>query len=552
MPHQPPNQPAYQPALDPQASALPAPMNGGHPDQSSPLSAPGATNGRYGQRSPTAVPAPSAQASGSPAAAPLDDSDEEDVGFSTTTKMARLSRNPEYREVERLLANRRRARARLSEMMLLVDAGLSVLLIVLIEHFSGNIAKIIPQIRYLKTLDALIFAAIVAVVWPIVFSLLGLYRSSWVNNVFAPLRAFISVGLAGLAVSGILYFLVLDRMRIFWLTFVVLDAVLLALARVVLRPLARLSAPRRRILIIGTGRLAIDAARAVSARGAIGLEIIGVVGPRRAFRPEPDMPSHWQEALYRRWVSWRLGDLRDAPRVIREKQVDLVLIALSPRERHEASWLISGLANLPVQLYVLPDVVTETAKTAVDEIDGIPVIGLTESAISGWNARVKRVMDLAICIPCLIVATPLMLLIALIVRLDSPGPALFKQERVGQHNRRFVMLKFRTMQLDTEERMMEAAERTATKDLAHKRRDNPDITQVGAFLRRTSLDELPQLLNILKGDMSVVGPRPELPWIVERYRAWQYRRLLVPQGLTGWWQVNGRSNRVLHLHTQDD
>jgi len=532
-PHQPPRPPARDP--QPRSSpSSPQPMNGGRPDLAYPLST------------------PSAQAPGSPAPTPIDDADEEDMEFSTTTKMARLSRNPEYREVERLLANRRRARARLSELMLLVDAGLSVLLIVLIEHFSGSIAHIVPQIRYLKTSDALIFAAIVAVVWPVVFSLLGLYRSSWVNNIFAPMRAFIAVGLAGLAVSGILSFLVLDRMRIFWLTFVILDAVLLALMRVILRPLARLRAPRRRILIIGTGRLAIDAARAVSARSAIGLEIVGVVGPRREFRPEPDMPSHWQEALYHRWVSWRQGDLRDAPRVIREKQVDLVLIALSPRERHEASWLISSLANLPVQLYVLPDVVTETAKTAVDEIDGIPVIGLMEPAISGWNARVKRLMDLAICIPLLILTTPLMLLITLLIRMDSPGPALFKQERIGQHNRRFVMLKFRTMRVDAEERMKEAAEQTATKDLAHKRRDNPDITQVGAFLRRTSLDELPQLLNILKGDMSVVGPRPELPWIVERYRAWQYRRLLVPQGLTGWWQVNGRSNRVLHLHTQDD
>jgi exopolysaccharide biosynthesis polyprenyl glycosylphosphotransferase len=530
-------------------------MSGGHPDLSYPLVASGTTNGPYGQGYAAAGRAPSAQAPGSPASptsAPIDDADEEDMGYSTTTRMARLSRNPEYREVERLLANRRRARARLSEMMLLVDAALSVLLILLIEHFSDTLANIVPQIRYLKTSDALIFAAIVAVVWPVVFSLLGLYRSSWVNNIFAPMRAFIAVGLAGLAVSGILYFLVLDRMRIFWLTFVIVDAVLLALARVVLRPLARLGAPRRRILIIGTGRLAIDAARAVSARSAIGLEIIGVVGPRREFHPEPDMSSHWQEALYHRWVSWRLGELRDAPRVIREKQVDLVLIALSPRERYEASWLISSLANLPVQLYVLPDVVTETAKIAVDEIDGIPVIGLTESAISGWNARAKRLMDLAICIPFLIVTAPLMLLIALIVRLDSRGPALFKQERIGQHNRRFVMLKFRTMRVDTEQRMKEAAERTATKDLVHKRRDNPNITRFGAFLRRTSLDELPQLLNILKGDMSVVGPRPELPWIVERYRAWQYRRLLVPQGLTGWWQVNGRSNRVLHLHTQDD
>jgi exopolysaccharide biosynthesis polyprenyl glycosylphosphotransferase len=237
---------------------------------------------------------------------------------------------------------------------------------------------------------------------------------------------------------------------------------------------------------------------------------------------------------------------------VREKKVDLALIALSPRERYEASWLISSMANLPLQLYVLPDVVTETAKTVMDELDGIPAIGLTESAISGWNARIKRMMDLAICVPLLILVAPLLIVIGLLVRLDSHGPAIFKSERIGQHNRRFFMLKFRTMRVDTERRMKEMAEHTATGDLNHKRRDNPNITRLGAFLRRTSLDELPQLINIVKGDMSVVGPRPELPWIVERYRAWQYRRLLVPQGLTGWWQVNGRSNRVLHLHTQDD
>jgi exopolysaccharide biosynthesis polyprenyl glycosylphosphotransferase len=489
-----------------------------------------------------------------PTAPPVSDGADfdDDLEMSVTARMARLSRNPEYLQTERVLANRRRARARLSELMLLVDVVLSLLLIFAVQHFSAPISRFVPQIAFLKTSDAIIFGIVVLCVWPIVFSLLGLYRSSWVNNIFAPMRAILTVGIAGLAVSGILYFLVLDRMRIFWLTFVVLDALLLALARIVLRPLSRLSAPRRRILIVGTGRLAIDAARAVSARSSIGLQIVGVVGPQREYHHEPDAPGDWQEALFRRWASWRLGSLRDAPHVVREKQVDLVLVALSPRERYEASWLISSLANLPVQIYVLPDVVTETAKTEADEIDGIPVIGLTESAISGWNARIKRMMDLAICVPMLVVLSPVLLIIALLVRLDSPGPALFRQERIGQHNRRFTMLKFRTMRLDTEKRMKEMAERIPTSELVHKRPDNPNITRLGAILRRTSLDELPQLFNIIKGDMSVVGPRPELPWIVERYRAWQYRRLLVPQGLTGWWQVNGRSNRILHLHTQDD
>lgn len=537
-----------------QASLPPAPAwptSGGRTDVSYPLRSPAAatdptTAPPAGDGRIPAVKMPSASS------APDSDDYEDELQRSVTTRMARLSRNPEYLQAERLLANRRRARSRLSEMMLFADVLLSLLLILVVERFSSPISHLVPQIRFLSTSDAIIFGGIVLFVWPIVFSLLGLYRSSWVNNIFAPLRAIITVGVAGLAVSGILYFLVLDRMRIFWLTFVILDAILLALVRLVLRPLARLSAPRRRILIVGTGRLAIDAARAVSSRSNIGLEMVGVVGPQREFHPEPDAPGDWQEKLYRSWVTWRLGDLRDAPLVVREKKVDLVLIALSPRERYEASWLISSLANLPVQIYVLPDVVTETAKTVVDEIDGIPVIGLTESAISGWNARIKRLMDLAICVPLLILTAPLMLIIAVLVRLDSPGPALFKQERMGQHNRRFKMLKFRTMRVDAEKQMKEMAERTATKELVHKRRDNPNITRLGAILRRTSLDELPQLINIVKGDMSVVGPRPELPWIVERYRAWQYRRLLVPQGLTGWWQVNGRSNRVLHLHTQDD
>lgn len=548
-----PNQP-NQPTRDdapPRPPLRNPPAGGDRPDTSYPLRTPGPAAGQSGGDFFADGRMPAGQMPSETDRSIADD-DEDGLEHSITARMARLSRNPEYLEAERLLSNRRRARARLSEMLLLVDVVLSLVLIILIERFNTQISSFVPQIRFLKTSDALIFAGVVLCVWPIVFSLLGLYRSSWTNNIFAPIRAILTVGVAGLTVSGILYFLVLDRMRIFWLTFVVLDALLLALARVVLRPLSRLGAPRRRILIIGTGRLAIDAARAISARSAIGLEMVGVVGPQRQFHPEPDMPGAWQEALYRSWVTWRLGDLRDAPRIVREKKVDLALIALSPRERYEASWLISSMANLPLQLYVLPDVVTETAKTVMDELDGIPAIGLTESAISGWNARIKRMMDLAICVPLLILMTPLLIVIGMLVRLDSHGPAIFKSERIGQHNRHFFMLKFRTMHVDTERRMKEMAEHTATGDLNHKRRDNPNITRLGAFLRRTSLDELPQLINIVKGDMSVVGPRPELPWIVERYRAWQYRRLLVPQGLTGWWQVNGRSNRVLHLHTQDD
>jgi exopolysaccharide biosynthesis polyprenyl glycosylphosphotransferase len=228
-----------------------------------------------------------------------------------------------------------------------------------------------------------------------------------------------------------------------------------------------------------------------------------------------------------------------------------VLVALGRGERGDVSWLVSALAHLPIQLCVVPDVATEAARAAVEVVDGLPVLGLTESAIAGWAARAKRALDLALALPALTLLAPLLLAIAAAIRLDTPGPALFRQERVGQHNRRFTILKFRTMYVDAEARARAVAVHTS-EGLVHKRRDDPRVTRVGAWLRRTSLDELPQLVNVVLGDMSLVGPRPELPWLVERYHAWQYRRLLVPQGITGWWQVHGRSDRVLHLHTQDD
>lgn len=155
----------------------------------------------------------------------------------------------------------------------------------------------------------------------------------------------------------------------------------------------------------------------------------------------------------------------------------------------------------------------------------------------------KRALDISLALPALLVLAPLMLLIAVIIRLDSPGPALFKQMRVGKGGRLFCMYKFRSMTSDA----------GVIINGLHKKKDDARITRVGRFIRKTSLDELPQLVNVLLGQMSLVGPRPELPEIVlTRYESWQYRRLLVPQGITGWWQVTGRGKKLLWKHTDDD
>jgi len=129
---------------------------------------------------------------------------------------------------------------------------------------------------------------------------------------------------------------------------------------------------------------------------------------------------------------------------------------------------------------------------------------------------------------------------------------LFRQERVGEDGRHFHMYKFRSMVRNAEKRSDELIRRDEDGRLVYKRRNDPRATRIGKILRRTSLDELPQLFNVLKGEMSLVGPRPEMPWVVEEYEPWQYQRLAVPQGITGWWQVNGRSDKPMHLHTDED
>ncbi|HET7037785.1 MAG TPA: sugar transferase [Thermomicrobiaceae bacterium] len=156
----------------------------------------------------------------------------------------------------------------------------------------------------------------------------------------------------------------------------------------------------------------------------------------------------------------------------------------------------------------------------------------------------KRALDIAVATLGLVLLAPLMAVIALLIRLESPGPAFFVCQRVGRYGRPFTMFKFRSM-VQGAESVIDLA--------AHKRPGDYRVTRVGGFMRRTSLDEVPQLINVLRGEMSLVGPRPELPEIVARYyEPWQFERFSVPQGMTGWWQVTGRGSKLMRDHTADD
>lgn len=172
--------------------------------------------------------------------------------------------------------------------------------------------------------------------------------------------------------------------------------------------------------------------------------------------------------------------------------------------------------------------------------------------ISKQQRLVKRCFDVMVTLALLGLLFPLMIIVGCAVWVVDGGPVLFRQQRVGERGRVFTMVKFRTMIPGAETMPGHGLSPSGSHIPFHKEANDPRVTPLGRWLRRSSLDELPQLLNVLLGDMSLVGPRPELPWIVAQYEPWQYRRLAVPQGLTGLWQVTGRSRNPMHQFTHID
>jgi exopolysaccharide biosynthesis polyprenyl glycosylphosphotransferase len=171
---------------------------------------------------------------------------------------------------------------------------------------------------------------------------------------------------------------------------------------------------------------------------------------------------------------------------------------------------------------------------------GEPGVVRRSPAWEGYQRHLKRGFDIAVALIALIVTAPVLVAIALAIRLETPGPAIFRQTRLGKNGKPFTFYKFRGMVVDAEARRAEIEHLNEADGPIFKIRHDPRVTRVGRFLRRTSLDELPQLWNVLKGDMSLVGPRPPIPSVVVQYEPWQHGRLAVPGGISGLWQVAGR------------
>jgi exopolysaccharide biosynthesis polyprenyl glycosylphosphotransferase len=359
-------------------------------------------------------------------------------------------------------------------------------------------------------------------------------------------RVIVAGLLATVVAAGALYitFREVSRLQFFYIFIVILS--LLLTHRAVLRIAYRLVGKARpgsqaRVLVVGAGDLGQRVAQVILDHSRWGYSLVGFLDDDDAKQGETYAGADV------------FGKIFEVQEFVAERQVDEVWIALPVWALDRLNLVIAELEKLPVRIKVVPDYFSLAMVQAKAEIlGGIPIIGLREPVIEGLPRLVKRGFDLVIDSLLLLLTALPMLLIAIAVKLDTRGPSIFRQERVGENGRLFGMYKFRTMVAGAEEQQDQVNIQMEDGEVVHKRAGDPRVTRVGQFLRRYSLDELPQLINVLKGDMSLVGPRPEMPWLVDRYESWQRKRFSVPQGITGWWQINGRSDKPMHLNTDDD
>lgn len=287
-----------------------------------------------------------------------------------------------------------------------------------------------------------------------------------------------------------------------------------------------------RAVLMGERQKSAHVAEQIARDGVTGFQIVGAITEHGGASHDlaPGIPV--------------LGDYGSLDRVLREARADTVVFTgadtIDPRGMRELGWQLERTSTNLVVAPALTDVAGP--RIHARPVAGLPLIQVDYPVFTGQKYATKRAFDLVVGTLLLVLLSPLFLFITLAVRRDSPGPAIFSQERVGLNGERFHMLKFRSMVVDAESHLPTLLDRTDGNGVLFKMRSDPRVTRVGAVLRRYSLDELPQLINVLRGEMSLVGPRPPLASEVERYDDWARRRLLVRPGITGLWQTQGRSD----------
>jgi exopolysaccharide biosynthesis polyprenyl glycosylphosphotransferase len=416
-------------------------------------------------------------------------------------------------------------------------AGLSAAFFVALAIYGNNGAQFDSALEVLVFLGAL-------PVWVIVGKLSGLYDQDEERTEHSTVDEF----------AGVLHLVTLGAWLVFaasWLTgaadvhaermitFWALAIVLVAVGRATARGICRQSvAYLQNTVIVGGGDVGQLVARKLIQHPEYGINLIGFVdrSPKERRAELENVPL--------------LGPPEALSKIIPAFGVERVVVAFSNETHEETLELIHSLRDFDIQLDLVPRLFEIVGpRVGLHSVEGLPLLGLPPTRVSRSSRMIKRAIDFTGALLGLIVSAPLFLAVALLVRRDSPGPIFFRQTRLGLDKKEFTALKFRTMYTDTDDSLHRAyiistmdTSAAPQRNGLYKLERNDDITRVGRWLRKTSLDELPQLINVLRGDMSLVGPRPCLDYETDHFEPQHFERFLVPAGLTGLWQVTARSH----------
>lgn len=390
----------------------------------------------------------------------------------------------------------------------------------------------------ISILNLLMFLALM-LLWQSVFTVLGLYYSMRLSSRWSEAVAVLkatTIGTGAIYVGAVL-FDVLVVTPLFLFVFWSVSTVFIIVLRLVLRNfLGRVRGTGRNlrnIMLVGTNQRAVQFAETILRKPHLGYSLVGFVD------------GHWHDAEQHMQENYPLVPLDNLANFLRDNVVDEVMICLPLKEYYNQHQVITDICSEQgIIVRILADFFfSQLAHAKVEYFEGSSVITIYTGVAEGLHSFLKRVMDIVLSLLLLIVLAPMFLVIALVIKMSSPGPVLFVQERLGLNKRRFNMYKFRTMVENAESLQKDLEQMNEAEGPVFKIKNDPRITREGRFLRMTSLDEFPQLLNVLIGDMSLVGPRP-LP--VRDYlgfdQRWFNRRFSVRPGMTCLWQIDGRSD----------
>ena len=391
-----------------------------------------------------------------------------------------------------------------------------------------------PPIALPKYWLALVFAV---PYWCLALYANGLYQSMRTRSYLEILWAVVKSAVVTFLLLGTFIFLfkLTFMSRLFFLLFMGLSFLFIWLEKTAIfmssHYVRRQGLNTRRLLIVGTGKRANDFIRKIDQHPEWGFELLGAID---------DEPGRGVHKVGRLDV---LGTLEDIPRIFHRDAIDEVVFVVPRSRLNSLQGAIDDCETEGVVVTVAVDLFdTKLARSSVGELDGLPLLHFKTTHAKEWELLIKRLFDFALSGLGILVLSPLFLAMAILIKATSKGPVFFKQSRLGLAGRRFTLYKFRTMRQGAHNVLSEVTDLNSMTTPEFKEKKTRWITPIGRFMRKFSIDELPQLINVFVGHMSIVGPRPTVPDEVDKYKDWQRRRFSMKPGITCLWQVNGRNN----------